>query len=91
MTNATCAVNGVLGRAGKKGQFAACPHSACGGACALPDGERCEHSQPGPYHLGDGKYGCPHCKGELGHMGGLLYECLNDECAEYGAQWFINN
>lgn len=40
--------------------------------------------------LGDGKYGCPTCKEELNHMGGLLHECLNDKCSEYGAQWFIN-
>lgn len=91
MTNATCAVNGVLGQDGHNGQFAACAHSTCGSGCALPDDESCKHRQPDPLELGEGKYGCPYCKEELNCMGGLLHECLNDECAEYGAQWFINN
>lgn len=47
-----------------------------------PDDESCKHRQPDPLELGEGKYGCPYCKEELNHMGGLLHEYLNDECAE---------
>jgi len=94
MTNMTCAVGGVLGSAGKRGPMAACAYSTTAQGCGLPTEEACEHRQNGksePLDLGAGKHGCPYCKAELEHMGGLLHECLNDDCAEHGAQWFINN